>query len=112
MFLIRMTDDSPHSPSYRPGSTTAEGGDGTRMDLSTGDDLTDLTVSPGERRRYNRRRPESQPVPPYFSVFERMADALEAIVVLIGISLDGDEKGPAAEAKRRGSNLPRQPDRG
>src|SRR3954451_12281427 len=101
MFMSRRT--------FRAG---ASDWDGAAMDLSTDDDLTDLTVSPSERRRYNRRRPDSQPVPPYFSVFERMADALEAIVVLIGISLEADEKGPAAEAKQRGSNVPRQPDRG
>jgi hypothetical protein len=79
------------------------------MDLSTGEDLTDLTVSPGERRRYNRRRPESQPVPPYFSVFERMADALEAIVALVAMTVDDDQR--AAAAKRGGRTVPRQSDR-
>jgi hypothetical protein len=79
------------------------------MDISTGDDVTDLTVTPGERRRYNRRRPESQPVPPYFSVFERMADALEAIVGLIGIAVGGEDESGSGGRK---PNLPRQGGRG
>ena len=81
------------------------------MDLSTGEDLTDLTVNSGERRRYNRRRPESQPVPPYFSVFERMADSLEAIVALVAMSVGDDERGATAEAKRASRTVPRQTDR-
>jgi hypothetical protein len=32
-----------------------------------------------ERRRYNRRTTTSEPSPPYFEVFERMAIALEGI---------------------------------
>lgn len=79
------------------------------MDLSAGEDITDLTVSPGagDRRRYNRRRPESQPVPPYFSVFERMADALEAIVGLLGIAISDQERKGTTQASDR-PNLPRQ----
>jgi hypothetical protein len=65
------------------------------MDLSMDEDVTDLTVSASERRRYNRRRPESQPVPPYFTVFERMADALEAIVGLLGMAIPGRAEGAA-----------------
>ena len=33
----------------------------------------------GERRRYNRRRPEDAVTPPYYEAFERMAVALEGI---------------------------------
>jgi hypothetical protein len=57
------------------------------MDISSGADVGDLTVRPtgNERRRYNRRRPESEPPPPYFSVFERIADALEEVVGLLAV---------------------------
>jgi hypothetical protein len=57
------------------------------MDISAETDMDDLAVRPsgGERRRYNRRRPDSEPPPPYFSVFERMADALEEIVGLLAV---------------------------
>lgn len=33
----------------------------------------------GERRRYNRRRPEDAVTPPYYEAFERIAVALEDI---------------------------------
>lgn len=32
-----------------------------------------------ERRRYNRRQSDTQPAPPYFETFDRMATALEGI---------------------------------
>lgn len=35
--------------------------------------------TPGERRRYNRRRPDVDPAPPYYEIFERIASALEGI---------------------------------
>jgi hypothetical protein len=57
------------------------------MGISVGTDIDDLAVRPsgGEPRRYNRRRPGSEPSPPYFSVFERMADALEEIGGLLAV---------------------------
>lgn len=39
-------------------------------------------VSPerlAERRRYNRRQSDTQPAPPYFETFDRIAGALEGI---------------------------------
>jgi hypothetical protein len=75
------------------------------MDISAGTEIDDLALRPtaGERRRYNRRRPESEPPPPYFSVFERMADALEEIVGLLAVvvstnSTSGQAK-PGADAE-------------
>ena len=81
------------------------------MDLSASDDLADLTVSSaGDRRRYNRRRPESQPVPPYFSVFERMADALEAIVGLLGVAISENQaRAEAGAGAGQKPSVPRQP---
>ena len=79
------------------------------MDLSASDDIADLSVSSSDRRRYNRRRPESQPVPPYFSVFERMADALEAIVGLLGVAISENQaraEGETASAQKPA--VPRQ----
>jgi hypothetical protein len=32
-----------------------------------------------ERRRYNRRQSDTQPAPPYFETFDRIAGALEGI---------------------------------
>jgi hypothetical protein len=57
------------------------------MDISAGTDIDDPAVrqSAGAQRRYNRRRPGSEPSPPYFSVFERMADALEEIGRLLAV---------------------------
>jgi len=101
MFMSRRT--------FRAGTSDW---DGAAMDLSTDDDVTDLTVNPGERRRYNRRRPDSQPVPPYFSVFERMADALEAIAGMLDKAIgDRAASGKTAEGGK-GSNVPSQQGRG
>lgn len=49
-----------------------------------------------ERRRYNRRTTTSEPSPPYFEVFERMAIALEGIQESIQESLRNREtsRGP------------------
>src|SRR3954452_2676076 len=73
---------------------------GAQMDISADDDVADLTVSTAssERRRYNRRRPESTPVPPYFSVFERIADALEEMVGLIAVAV--------SDPRRNGGDAP------
>jgi hypothetical protein len=81
------------------------------MDLSASDDVADLTVSSGgDRRRYNRRRPDSQPVPPYFSVFERMADALEAIVGLLGVAINENQvRAENATPGGPSASVPRQP---
>lgn len=38
---------------------------------------------PGERRKYNRRQSDSQPAPPYFETFDRIAGALEEIESLL-----------------------------
>jgi hypothetical protein len=64
------------------------------MDISAGTDIDDPGMRPsgGAQRRYNRRRPGSEPSPPYFSVFERMADALEEIVGLLAVV--GSTNGP------------------
>jgi hypothetical protein len=79
------------------------------MDLSASDDIADLTVSSsGDRRRYNRRRPDSQPVPPYFSVFERMADALEAIVGLLGVAISENQARAEGETAGQKPTVPRQ----
>ncbi|MFL6240288.1 MAG: hypothetical protein ACJ735_12435 [Actinomycetes bacterium] len=79
------------------------------MDLSASDDVTDLSVNSGERRRYNRRRPESQPSPPYFAVFERMAESLEAIVSLLDIGISEARERQAEQLPRvERPNLPSQ----
>jgi len=46
-------------------------------------DEPDAPAAAPERRRYNRRRTETEAVPPYFAAFERMAIALEDIARML-----------------------------
>jgi hypothetical protein len=57
-----------------------------------------------ERRRYNRRQSDTQPAPPYFETFDRIATALENIehaLVLLTRRL-GEESAPAPGARDDG----------
>ncbi|MGB8652210.1 MAG: hypothetical protein WCD35_16295 [Mycobacteriales bacterium] len=63
---------------------------------------TTQDVPPGgvERRRYNRRAAPSEPSPPYFEVFMRIAVALEGIQ---------DALAPQAERREGGDTDRRMP---